>query len=433
MISRSFGGFKSEPSSIALPKNVEEVLSAIDHGSYLPTGMSRSYGDVASITGGTSVSSRNMSRVISFDPATGVLVCEPGVLLRDIQAVFSAPGWMLPVSPGTGWVSIGGAIANDVHGKDHHSRGTFGEHVVSLNLARSSGEVLTCSRLENPEFLRATIGGLGLTGFILEATIQMVAVPSPYFEVETIPYDSVEEFFELSKRSETVWQGTVSWIDCSTSKAGRGIFTRGNPSSNPPAKKARGLLDNLRLGVPLTPPFSLVNKFTTDAFNDFYFKKNVSSRGHKVQHYEEFYYPLDGVANWNRIYGSKGFFQYQSIIPEGSGRAATEEMLSVIAKSGQGSFLSVLKTFADRPSAGLMSFARAGVTLALDFPNRGQSTERLFRQLDQIVMEAGGALNPSKDLRMPPELFRAGFQNWSEFEKFKDPACNSDFYKRVTQ
>jgi FAD/FMN-containing dehydrogenase len=340
---------------------------------------------------------------------------------------------MLPVSPGTSWVTIAGAIANDVHGKDHHVYGTFGEHVKSLTLARSSGEVLTCSRLENPDFLRATIGGLGLTGFILEATIQLVQVPSPYFDVETIPYYSVSEFFELSASSEKAWQGTVSWIDCSTSRAGRGIFTRGNPSSTPPATRLGKRLNNLRPTLPVTPPFSLVNNFTTDTFNNLYFKRNESKQGLTIQHYENFYYPLDGVANWNRIYGSKGFFQYQSVIPEADGREATEAMLDVIAKSGQGSFLSVLKTFADRPSAGLMSFARGGVTLALDFPNRGQITERLFQELDQIVMSAKGALNPSKDLRMPSALFRSGFQNWSEFEKFRDPACNSDFYKRVTQ
>lgn len=187
----------------------------------------------------------------------------------------------------------------------------------------------------------------------------------------------------------------------------------------------------LGLSIPFTPPVSLVNKLTLDVFNTGYYLLQRRAAGNHEVHYRDFYYPLDGVGNWNRIYGPKGFYQYQSVIPMDLAEAATEEMLSAIRKSGQGSFLAVLKTFADRAPAGLLSFARHGVTLALDFPNRGEKTEKLFRALDQIVLESGGTLNPSKDARMSRELFHKGFPKVEEFTKYRDPMIVSDFARRV--
>ena len=424
----SFGGLTAQPTSQVQPAWESDVASQLSNGSYLPTGMGRSYGDVAIVEDAAAVSSLALNRFLSFDSVTGVLVCEPGVLLRDIQETFVKQGWMLHVTPGTSLVTVGGAIANDVHGKDHHLAGTFGDHVLAFTLLRSSGELLNCSPGSNVGFFKATIGGLGLTGFITSVTLQLKKVTSAWFDTEVIIYNSISEFFEISQETEEEnWQASVSWFDCSTRQAGRGSFTRGNVAAEGDNIEKRGL----GLSVPFTPPISLINKVSLDAFNTAYFQLQKSAAGVGKMHYRDFYYPLDGVKNWNRIYGPKGFFQYQSVIPMNAALEATEEMLSVIRSSGQGSFLAVLKTFADRQPAGLLSFARHGVTLALDFPNRGEKTEQLMQKLDRIVSEAGGALNPSKDARMSRELFESGFPGLAEFKKYRDPNAVSNFSRRV--
>ena len=426
----SFGGLNVEAAALTKPTWLAEVPGLFSGARILPVGMSKSYGDVALATGGNAVSSLSLNRMINWDAATGVLECEAGVLLTDIQSTFVRQGWMLAVSPGTSLVTVGGAVANDIHGKDHHFAGTFGDHVLSFTLVRSNGEVLVCSPESNSGLFRATIGGLGLTGFITSVKIKLRAVAGPYFDSEAIPYGNVSEFFLLSESTEAEgWQASVSWFDCSTSKAGRGSFTRGNPSPRKWAGEEEPT--GLGLSIPFVPPISLVNKLSLDLFNAGYFELQKRGAGKREVHYREFYYPLDGVQNWNRIYGPKGFFQYQSVIPMNHAAAATDEMLSMIKKSGQGSFLAVLKTFGDRKPAGLLSFARHGVTLALDFPNRGEKTEKLFESLDKIVFEAGGTLNPSKDARMSRDLFQAGFPNASEFAKFRDPNIVSDFARRV--
>lgn len=428
MILKSFGGIQVNP-EFESPKNQDSVVAAISHGRYLPIGNSRSYGDVGLITKGTAIDSRYLNKFIDFDEESGILTCEPGVLLREIQELFVKRGWMLAVTPGTSLVTVAGAIANDVHGKDHHFSGTFGEHVVSLKLARSTGEVLHCSKNENSGLFRATIGGLGLTGFILQVSIRLKKVAGPYFDAEIIPFSNLGEFFEISKESEiNNWQATVAWFDCSTSKAGRGSFTRGNPSlqSNQKPRKSRATIS-----VPFTPPISLINKATLSPLNASYFHLQKALAGVKLMHYKDFYYPLDGIRDWNRAYGPKGFFQYQSVVPMSVSLEATQEMLDVIRGSGEGSFLAVLKTFADRESAGMLSFPMHGATLALDFPNRGVSTLKLFEKLDRIVSDAGGHLNPSKDARMSREMFHNGFANLEQFAKYRDASISSDFSQRV--
>ena len=401
----------------------------------LAVGNFRSYGDVGLLSSGKTISSANLNRFISFDEELGILECEAGVLLRDIQSIFVKRGWMLPVTPGTSYVTVAGAVANDVHGKDHHFAGTFGEHVISLQILRSDGSITECSAESNQDLLRATIGGLGLTGIILAVKLQLKAVAGPYFDSETITYSNIEDFFTISAESEEQgWQATVSWFDCSTPKFGRGSFTRGNPSSrvyDPATDDKRLDLSRSGINFPFVPPISLVNKLSLDLFNSYYFQLQKATAGKKEMHYQDFYYPLDGVTNWNRIYGPSGFFQYQSVVPMENAVEVTKELLSIIRKSGQGSFLGVLKTFANREPAGLLSFPRHGVTLALDFPNRGEKTELLFRALDRVVLESGGTLNPSKDARMSREIFEQGYPKLSEFKKFRDLGFVSDFSKRV--
>ena len=431
----SFGGVLGAASEQVQPFDRYALSEDSWSSPTLAVGMSRSYGDVALVSDGLAISTAGLNKFISFDLETGILECEPGVLLREIQATFVKRGWMLPVTPGTSFVTIGGAIANDVHGKDHHFAGTFGDHVISLELATSSGERYLCSREENQGLFRATIGGLGLTGFIVSAKIQLKRVAGPYFDAEAITFGTLEEFFSISEQTEKEnWEASVAWFDCSTPKAGRGSFTRGNASRREyrPAKDDAKLdLNSRSINFPVTPPFSLINKLTLDAFNHAYFQLQRVIAGKSEMHYKDFYYPLDGVTNWNRIYGPRGFYQYQSVVPMDTASAATKEMLNAIRRSGEGSFLGVIKTFADKEPAGLLSFAKHGVTLALDFPNRGESTKRLFKILDNIVRDAGGRLNPSKDARMSREMFQEGFPQLKNFLKYRDPGFSSDFAKRL--
>lgn len=424
----SFGGLVATDVDVVRPGWIEEIPALLKAPRVLASGSSRSYGDLSLISGGRAVSSLGLNKLISFDDETGLLECEAGVLLRDIQETFVQRGWMLAVTPGTSFVSVGGAIAGDVHGKDHHFAGTFGEHVESLTLVRSSGDILHCSNTENPLLFAATIGGLGLTGFIASAKLRLKRVAGPFMDTELIPYNNLGEFFTLSSETESSgWQASVSWFDCSTSRAGRGSFNRGTPSARGFEPRPAGF----GLSIPLPLPVSLVNKLSLDAFNSAYFALQKRQAGKSVQHYSDFYYPLDGVGNWNRIYGPKGFYQYQSVVPMQDAEAVTREMVGLIKASGQGSFLAVLKTFADRKPAGMLSFARHGVTLALDFPNRGEKTAKLFAELDRVVLAAGGTLNPTKDAKMSREIFRAGYPLLDEFLKHRDPAFVSDFSMRV--
>jgi FAD/FMN-containing dehydrogenase len=390
-------------------------------------GMGRSYGDVCLNPGGTLWTTTGLDRFIAWNEDTGILTCEAGLLLRDIHQLMVPRGWMLPVTPGTQLATVGGAIANDVHGKNHHMYGSFGDHVRQLHLLRTTGELLQCGPTHNPDWLAATVGGLGLTGVITQASLQMKRIPSPWLDTETIAFNALDEFFALSDASETGWEHTVAWIDCLSGAQGRGIFMRGNMGAAPPRPQP----STRRRTVPLTPPVSLVNRLSLRPFNTAYYHLHQHLAGPKQVHYESFFYPLDNLLEWNRIYGRKGFYQYQSIIPPEAGRDAVQAMLHAIAVAGEGSFLGVLKTMGERAAPGMLSFSRSGVTLALDFPNRGEPTHRLFARLDAIVREAHGRIYPAKDARMPRSLFEAGYPRLPEFLPFRDPGISSAFSRRT--
>jgi FAD/FMN-containing dehydrogenase len=389
-------------------------------------GMGRSYGDACLNPNGVLWKTTGLDRFIKIDESTGRLVCEAGVLLRDIQRLLIPRGWLLPVTPGTQLATVGGAIANDVHGKNHHVLGSFGDHVKWIKLIRTDGTIIECGPELLPEWFSATVGGLGLTGVILEAEIQLRRVPGPWLDTETVPYANLNEFFRLSDDSEADWEHTVSWIDC-ISGGGRGLFMRGNPCdiSSRPEPKGR------KLTMPFVPPISLVNRLTLQPFNTAYFNMKKWKAGRSYTHYEPFFYPLDNLLEWNRMYGPKGFFQYQSVVPREVGQDAVQAMLDEIARCGEGSFLAVLKTFGNRHPLGMMSFPQPGVTLALDFPNKGERTLKLFERLDAIVREAGGRIYLAKDARMPRDLFEAGYPRLAEFLKFRDPGISSALSRRL--
>jgi FAD/FMN-containing dehydrogenase len=405
-----------------------QIHDSLKNAAYpgLAYGMGRSYGDVCLNPEGTLWRTTGLDHFIAFDDSTGRLVCEAGVLLRDIQRHVIPRGWILPVTPGTQLVTVGGAIANDIHGKNHHALGSFGDHVRRLTLIRTDGEVIHCGPNEQSNWFAATVGGLGLTGVITQADIQLRRVPGPWLDTETIPYANLDEFFRLADGSEAAWEHTVSWIDCITG-GGRGLFMRGKPTQVDERTTSQGR----KLTMPIVPPVSLVNRLTLRPFNMAYFHVKKWRAGRAIAHYESFFYPLDNLLDWNRMYGPKGFFQYQSVVPREVGQDATKAMLKEIAQSGSGSFLAVLKTFGNRQPLGMLSFPQPGVTLALDFPNHGDRTLKLFNRLDAIVREAKGRIYLGKDARMPKELFEAGYPRLAEFIQYRDPGISSGLSRRL--
>jgi FAD/FMN-containing dehydrogenase len=372
-----------------------------------------------------------MDRLICANWETGVLRAEPGITLEQILEVAIPRGWMLPVTPGTKYATLGGAIANDVHGKNHHVRGTWGCHVRQFMLARSDGAALLCTPDLNAELYAATIGGLGLTGFILWAEIQLMPIRSSQIDVTSIRFDNLGEFFALSDALDPLHEYSVAWVDClgRGAQLGRGIFMTGDHAAAGPLEVDR----RRKRKVPFTFPVPVFNKATLRAFNGLYYHRQRTREVHATVSYDRYFYPLDSLLEWNRIYGRQGFQQYQCVVPRAVAREATREMLKAIAASGNGSFLAVLKRCGDIPSPGLLSFPMEGTSLALDFPQRDEQNQRLFSALDTIVREAAGRIYPAKDAHMSGEDFRAAYPDWQRLETLRDPALLSSFWDRVTR
>jgi FAD/FMN-containing dehydrogenase len=407
---------------------VSGILQSAEPESLLPYGLGRSYGDSCLNGERELIACRRLNRILDFDESTGIVRCESGVTLADLIEIFLLHGWFLPVTPGTRFVSVGGAIANDVHGKNHHRAGTFGAHVHQLGLHRSDDGLVTCSAKENPRLFRATIGGLGLTGVIGWADLQLRRVNGPWIDAESIPFQSLSAFLDLSRESDGRFEYTVAWLDCFAGRNLRGIFFRGNHS----ALTEKKFRPKRGPKLPFSLPAWMLNRYTVKAFNTVYYRTHATTKGASLVGYDSFFYPLDSIGKWNRLYGKQGFLQYQCVLPE-SNIEAFEELLDRIARSGMGSFLGVMKQFGSVPAAGMLSFPRPGLTLALDFAMRGERTLQLLRSLDEVVRESGGALYPAKDARMSPALFETSFPNWRGFVPFIDPKMSSSFWRRVTE
>jgi FAD/FMN-containing dehydrogenase len=407
---------------------VAQILAGAAPGSLLPYGLGRSYGDSCLNAGRELIDCRRLNRLLGFDESTGILRCESGVSLAEIIDVFLPQGWFLPVTPGTRFVTVGGAIANDVHGKNHHCAGTFGAHVQQIGLHRSNDGLVVCNSEDNSDMLRATIGGLGLTGVIAWADIQLRRVAGPWIDAESIPFQSLPRFLELSRESNDGFEYTVAWLDCFAGKNLRGIFFRGNHASDLGKKfhPKRGPK------LPFALPGWMLNRYSVKAFNAAFYKMHTLKHGPATVPYDSFFYPLDSIRQWNLLYGRQGFLQYQCVIPEANVEAF-EELLNRIARSGMGSFLGVLKQFGSAPPAGLLSFPRPGLTIALDFAMRGERTLELMQSLDEVVLQSGGALYPAKDARMSPALFEASFPRWRSFVPCIDPKMSSSFWRRVME
>jgi FAD/FMN-containing dehydrogenase len=387
-----------------------------ESGTLLAHGLGRSYGDVALNDAGHLLRSRTLDRFIAFDARTGVLRAEAGVSLDEVIGLALPRGWFLPVTPGTRFVTLGGAVANDVHGKNHHRAGSFGHWVRALELLRSDSE--------HREMFDATIGGLGLTGLITWVEVELVPVRSPYLWTTNRRFASLDQYWVVDEELGTSHEFTVAWVDCL--HGGRGIYTAADFAA---AQAGATVLPQRPRRLGIDPPFSLINGLTLRAFNALYYHRPIAEQA--ISHFLPFFYPLDSLLEWNRMYGKSGFFQYQCVLPPEAMRDAARELLAIIGRNGQGSVLAVFKTFGRMPSRGLLSFPRPGATLALDFPNRGERTHRLFAELDAVVERAGGALYPAKDARMSAAMFRRGYPAVDRFALFVDPAFSSSFWRRV--
>lgn len=398
--------------------------------SFLAYGAGRSYGDSCHNREGRLLPMQAGAAISSFDTATGLLTADAGVTLSTILARVMPEGYFLEVTPGTAAVTLGGAIANDVHGKNHHRRGTFGRTVVSFELMTSDGKRRTCSPGENAALFATTIGGMGMTGVITSATIRLMRVPSANVRQTAFRMKDIDAFFDAVAEHDAAHEYAVAWIDqlAGGRNLGRGVLMAGDHADDggvvlPPAPP--------RLSVPFSPPVNLLNRLTLTAFNEAYFRKAPASPKESLVPWRSYFYPLDAIAGWNRLYGPRGLYQHQSVFPEETARRTVIRLLECARAHGAASFLTVLKRFGDVPSPGLLSFPRPGFTLTLDFANSGERTLRLLDALDEMVLAEGGAINPYKDARMTPETFAASFPRWRELDALRDPAIVSDFWRRT--
>ena len=339
---------------------------------------------------------RLADRILAFDPATGVLRAEAGLSLFEVNRVFLPRGFFDPVTPGTQFVTLGGMVAADVHGKSHHRTGSFGAHVLSLKMRVADGRIVECSRDVEPDLFRATLGGMGLTGHILEVECRLLRVPSPWIHAESERIEDIDRFIDALKEAGPRWPYTVGWIDCLSRgrRMGRGILHRGRwaePSEAPPGRPG----PRSRPSVPFVFPGWVIGRWSVRAFNACFYRSHVPRVRRRIVHPESFFYPLDVVRHWNRLYGPRGFTQYQCVLPESAGRGAPRRFLELLTRRGGASMLCVIKDCGPE-GLGMISFPRPGTSIALDLPIRDE-TQDLVNALNELVIAEGGRVYLAKD------------------------------------
>jgi FAD/FMN-containing dehydrogenase len=390
-------------------------------------GLGRSYGD-ASLAERV-LNTLRSNRLLAFDQERGIIRCESGTSLSEILEVIVPTGWFLPVTPGTKYVTVGGAISADVHGKNHHREGTFTDHVVSMEVALTDGSVSACSPETNRDLFHAVCGGMGLAGIILDATFSLKRIETAYIRQETLKANNLDEVMDQFEEHKG-YTYSVAWIDCLAAggTSGRSILmlgehARGEELGGRSASCPLRPEGKRKLNVPFMFPSFVINRLSAGAFNFLYYHKLPGLRRSELIDYDSFFYPLDAIHNWNRIYGSRGFMQYQCVFPRDMSRKALKILLEKIKRSGEAPFLAVLKLFGKRNS-NVLSFPMEGYTLAVDFP----ITSPLFKfleELDQVVLDHGGRLYLAKDARMTEGMFKKSYENAVKFREVKyrfDPA-----------
>lgn len=407
---QGWGRYPQIEAQLIAPLTVSASQALIDEPqSLIGRGMGRSYGDSALHP--RVLSTQHLQHLLAFDGVQGTLRCQAGASLDQLLDFLVPRGWFLPVTPGTRFVSVGGAVASDVHGKNHHLHGCFSEYVDELLLGLADGSLLTCSRSEHPELFYATCGGMGLTGLIVEVSLRLTPIRSAYVNQTTFKATNLKEALQLfdAQQHKTY---SVAWIDCLASGAdlGRSLLMVGEHAGGGglhlPAKR--------RLSVPLDMPAALLNRVSVQAFNSLYYQRVRQAKSRQRVNYQSFFYPLDGIDQWNRLYGKQGFLQYQFVIPKAAGLEGLRTILSRIASSGRGSFLAVLKVFGQQ-NRNPLSFPLEGYTLALDF-KYDSALLPLLDELDARVLEQGGRVYLAKDARMSEQTFKCSYPGWEQLQ-----------------
>ena len=393
-----------------------------DAASLIARGQGRSYGDAALNESGRVLLTERVNRLLDFDMENGILRAESGATLADILDVIVPRDWFLPVTPGTKFVSLGGCVAADVHGKNHHHEGSFGDHVLSIELILDDASRVKCSASENSELFWATVGGMGLTGIIGEVTLKLIPIPTSSMIVRNYRAENLEQIFQLLQSPSSDDRYTVAWIDSLARgrHLGRGIAMCGHhaaadelPEDFNSAKPKRSR------SIPFDFPNWLLNPMSIAAFNALYYRREGMKQQPFISRYDDFFYPLDAIGQWNRLYGKRGFVQYQCVIPEPTAFEGIRTILQELSGSRRPSFLAVLKRFGAQGN-GLLSFPMAGYTLALDLPIRDVSLFELLDKLDKIVIQHGGRVYLAKDARLSAESFHAMYPRYDEWLKIKN-------------
>ena len=390
----------------------------------IPRGLGRSYNNAAQCEGGVVISTGRLNRIIELGADTGVVTCEAGVSLEQLMVAGLPSGWFVPVSPGTRQVTVGGAIAADVHGKNHHVAGSFASHVTSFDLLLPGGELRTVTRHAEPELFWATAGGMGLTGLIVRATVQLKRVATSRVRVDTVRTADIDETMAVLAEHDRGYGYTVAWSDCLAAggRLGRSVITSGDfaePGDLPGPARADpfAFRPGARLGLPDRFPPGLINRYTVGLANEAYYRKSPRQRQGEIQTIGQFFHPLDAIRNWNRAYGPGGFRQYQYVVPFGQ-EAAVRRSFEMVSRAHAPSFVTVLKRFGEG-DPGLLSFPMPGWTLALDFPARTPGLAGLLDRLDELVLEAGGRVYLAKDSRVPAGVLAQMYPRLAEFRKLR--------------
>ena len=418
----NWGNTPSIDASLIPFHQLEQLKEAIHHiPTLIPRGMGRCYGD--STLSDTILSTTDFNQIISFNTSTGILICESGITLESILNTIVPKGWFLPVTPGTKFVTIGGAVAANVHGKNHHLHGSISQHIIYIDVLTSDGNTHRCSADEQSDLFYMTCGGMGLTGIIVEVAIKLIPISSSYIRQKTMRannLDTIMDYFE----SHHHWTYSVAWIDClaTGSSLGRSVLMLGEHAtrdelSHRQSKKPLQLSSKQKKSMPFFLPNWALNSCTVRLFNMAYFHASPQSDTTKIIDYETFFYPLDHIHHWNKCYGKRGFTQYQCVFPLPASRDGLTQLLHKISDSGQGSFLAVLKRFGKESLPGL-SFPMEGYTLALDFPMTPKTCQ-LMNELDTIVEHYNGRLYLAKDSRMSASFFKSTYKNVDAFISHK--------------
>lgn len=410
---------------LAVPRGLDTVPEAT--GTVLPRGFGHSYGDSCLNEGNTLLDTRGLNRILSFDPSTGVLHCEAGVTVDAVQGYAALHGWRLAVSPSTGLASIAGCVAHDVHGRNHVLAGSFGHHLLAVELIRSDGHRTVCGPGENEQLFRATVGGMGLTGLITTVKLQLRPVESSFIDVETHRHGELSGLLAHIEASADSHEYATAWLDLTSRRTFRSFLELGNEAvgegSLPPGR--------FRPRVPFDLPRWCVGRPQVRAFNAAHFRLQGRRRPGRVG-YRKYLYQMDSLGDWNRLLGPRGFYQYHFLIPAAAVHDGLPRLLDAVRRSDNVVVLAILKRYGPAPAPGMMSFPVQGLGGAFDFVHHGERTTRLFRELDELMIELGGRVYLAKDSTLSPGAFTSMYPQWTDFRAYVDPRFSSSLWRRVT-